>query len=510
MDNLSRFLDPICRFFGKIKLSKKPTAITVLILFIASFIPIFIMSFYSVASADDYNFAIITHQAWEESHSILAVLKASFESIVYFYMNWQGFFSANFLPSLNPFVFNEGLYFITTFISVLSFNLGFFYLAKQVLNRYFQADGYDIILVVCPILLLFYQTMPSAAEWLFWFDAGQSMVFYGLIFWLVGILVKCSHINKANFWNIALSSVIAIALAGTSGASTFVLVFMVFKIIHDLFLNKKAKSVIFLDFTIFALTIVGFIICLIAPGNSVRETDAVGMPFIKAIIMSFFYSFTFMESNITAVLALMLALTPLAIMLAKKSKFTFKYPLLVLAVSYCIYASRFFSTLYSMSSIGSPRQRNGYFICEIVLFAINLFYFWGWVYKKAAKHSRTKSIFADFGKIFKRYSALFAIFVLALVGLGLIQFGVKETTSLSCTISILSGEAQQYKQEMDNRLEVYLDDSVADVEFEPLTSIPYVFMEDSVTNDPTNWKNTAIAKYYNKKSVVLIEQATGE
>jgi hypothetical protein len=242
----------------------------------------------------------------------------------------------------------------------------------------------------------------------------------------------------------------------------------------------------------------------------VRAEDINGTPFFKAIILSFFYSFTFMESNIVSILALMITLTPIAITLVPKSKFTFRYPLLILAISYCIYASRFFSTLFSMSSIGAPRQRNGYFFCEILLFVVNLFYFWGWVYKKSHNKRRTELLLTDLSKLIKRYSALFAVLIFSVAGLSMLHYGVKETTSMSCTLSIVSGEAKQYKEEMDKRLELYLDDSVVDVEVETLTSIPYVFMKEGLSSDPDYWTNRSVSKYYNKNSVVLIEKTVSE
>ena len=510
MNKLSKILDPICRFGGKIRLSKKTAAFLMLAIFVVSVIPIFWMSFYNTAAADDYNFAVFTHQAWEETHSFFAVVKAAFHTVVNMYLNWQGFFSANFIPSLNPFIFNEDLYFITTFVSVLSFTLGFFYLAKQVLRRYFEADGYDIILVACPILMVFFQLMPGVNEWIFWFDAGQAMLFYALTFWFLGMLFKCSSLNKAGAWQIGLGIILSVILSGTSTTSTFLLVFLLFKIINDMFLNKKSGSVNCLNLISFFVLVVGFLVCLIAPGNAVRGGDSAGSPFFKAILLSFFYGFTFMESNITSVTALLLAITPVAVILVPKAKFTFKYPLLILAVSYCIYASRFFSTLYAMSSIGSPRQCNGYFFCEILLFVVNLFYFLGWIYTKVRKHSRTQFLFTDLRKLMKRYSVLLATFVLAAAALSMIQFGVKKTTSISCTLSLVSGQAQQYKQEMDSRLELYLDDSIQDVQVEPVTSIPYVFMEESVTADPAYWKNKSIAAFYGKNSVVLIEPQVSE
>jgi len=505
MSKLSNFIDPVCSFFAKFRITKKQVSIGVLVLFILSFIPIFVMSFYNVPSFDDYTFGVHTHKAWIESGSILAVFSAAIKTVVDFYMNWQGFYSANFVASLNPFVISENLYFICTFLVIIPFTLAIIYMAKKILKLYFNADFYDVILIVCPLLLLFFQFIPSAAEWLFWYDAGQGMLMYGALFMIIGKIIDISYYNDFKPFSVIWLILLTVFIAGTSSLATFFVLFMLFKIVYDL-LNKKSKKINILNFVLLSITILCFIICLIAPGNAVRAEQTMGMPFIKAIIMSFFYSFTFITShnNSLIFIAILLFVLPVVLNLVRNSQFKFKYPLLVFIISYCLYASRFFNTLYSMSSIGSLRQRNSYFLTEIFLIVMNLFYFIGWLYRKYENiDSNHISLFERLQSMFKRYSIIFIVFVLMFVGLGFFEFGIKETTSVNCTLSIATGEAAQFKSEMKQRLELYKNDKIENVKVKEVTATPYVFMREGLTENPDFWVNRAITKYYSKESIVL-------
>lgn len=508
MENLSRFFEPVCNIFKKLKISKKSIAIIVLAVFLLSLIPIFVMSFYNAPSYDDYTFARITHAKWMETGSPISVLSASFETVSRYYFNWQGFYTANFVPSLNPFIFNENLYFINTFSVIIVFSLGLFFLVNKILKLYFNADNYDVILITCPALFVFFQFLPSAAEWLYWFDAGQGMIYYGMMFFLIGNLIKCSYYNQVKIGigtSAVLSVIITIIISGAGDCPTFMLLFLIIKVMYDI-INRKSKKLICFNIVLFLITLICFIVCLVAPGNSVRvESSVAGMPFFKAIIMSFFYSFTFISSsNVTIILiAMAIFVSPFVFILVKKSNFKFRYPLFVFIVSYCLYASRFFSTLYTISSIGSTRQRNGYFLTEILLIMVTLFYFMGWVYRKIESvDSKEFKLMSHIKSLSKRYSVLFMLFVIVVSAMGVLQFGVKQTTSISSTLSIVTGEAQQFKSEMDERLNLYLDDEIKNVEVYELTSIPYVFMDDSLKIE---WAKQGIANYYSKDSITLIE-----
>lgn len=52
-------------------------------------------------------------------------------------------------------------------------------------------------------------------------------------------------------------------------------------------------------------------------------------------------------------------------------------------------------------------------------------------------------------------------------------------------------------------MDLLYDDSIQDVELQELSVKPYVLYFDDITNNPDDWRNTAVAEYYNKSSVIL-------
>ena len=68
-----------------------------------------------------------------------------------------------------------------------------------------------------------------------------------------------------------------------------------------------------------------------------------------------------------------------------------------------------------------------------------------------------------------------------------------------------NGDAKQYLTEKEKRLEVFEDDSVKDVVFEPHTVRPELLFQNDMYEDATLWENTIVATYYNKNSVRVSE-----
>lgn len=157
-----------------------------------------------------------------------------------------------------------------------------------------------------------------------------------------------------------------------------------------------------------------------------------------------------------------------------------------------------------MSSVGSLRQRNEYFLSEIFLIIFTLFYFIGWIYRKIEDIDlKGVKLISHIKSFSKKYSVLFMLFVIVVFAAGALQFGVKSTTTVSSTLSVITGEAKQFKTEMEERLNLYLDDEIKNVKVHEITSIPHVFMEDTLLID---WGNKAIVRYYDKNYVEIIKE----
>ena len=106
------------------KITTKNIFYIILICFILSVIPLYVIGMYAHPSVDDYYYGTETVQVWNETYSIASVVKCSFDEMINTYNIWQGNFSAIFLMRLQPGIFGEQYYFIAPLI-LLSAYMGF-------------------------------------------------------------------------------------------------------------------------------------------------------------------------------------------------------------------------------------------------------------------------------------------------------------------------------------------------------------------------------------------------
>ena len=100
---------PMNKSFTK-KITKKNIFYIILICFILSVIPLYVIGMFAHPSVDDYYYGTETVQVWNETHSIASVVKCSFDEMINTYNIWQGNFSAIFLMRLQPGIFGEQYY----------------------------------------------------------------------------------------------------------------------------------------------------------------------------------------------------------------------------------------------------------------------------------------------------------------------------------------------------------------------------------------------------------------
>ena len=82
-------------------------------------------------------------------------------------------------------------------------------------------------------------------------------------------------------------------------------------------------------------------------------------------------------------------------------------------------------------------------------------------------------------------------------------WGGSTVTAVSAYHSLVRGEARQYYEENQKRLEILKDERIQDVELEPFTVKPYVLFFGDIVQNPEDWVNQHMADYYDKNSVRL-------
>ena len=81
---------------------------------ICALIPLYAAAQYSYAGVDDYRYGATTHAVWAETGSLGATLAEAARVAGKTYVEWQGSLSAIFLMALQPGIFSDGAYGLST------------------------------------------------------------------------------------------------------------------------------------------------------------------------------------------------------------------------------------------------------------------------------------------------------------------------------------------------------------------------------------------------------------
>lgn len=484
-------------WFGRKKIPIKVIAVLLMVALVLSLIPLFAISFYNRPAADDYSFGILTVHTWKETKSVFQTILTAFSQVKKTYFDWQGTFSAIFLFAIQPGVFGEQYYFITTFLLLGSFVISTFYFLFVICRYYVKTDYSSWMIVSVCVLMPSIQLVYSARESFFWYNGGIYYTFYYSLFLILfGMLLKIGARKKIGVIQWILTGFLAIVIGGGNYTTALVASILLFCLAVLITWKKNpAKMIVWMTFF---LLVIGLGISAVAPGNAVRAAspDIKPMSPPEAIVYSFYYAAKKIGEWTNLLFVTVLVSTiPLMWKMAKPCKYSFRYPVLVLLFSFCVFASQMTPPLYAIGTIGAERQIDIYYYAFVLLCFCNLFYCVGWLCRRLNWN----------GKSEPGYSISFIVILFCFLWAGSLAANYKGMSSISAYRSIQSGKAQAYASEMDERLIMYHDPLIKDVVVKPLSVIPGVLKPDSVQSDSTNWQNVAIADFYDKDSVSLGE-----
>ena len=176
------------------------------------------------------------------------------------------------------------------------------------------------------------------------------------------------------------------------------------------------------------------------------------------------------------------------------SPFRFRFPWLISLWSYCLFSAMFCPTMYAMGWEGPGRVQNIIFCAYLLLFAMNLFYWLGWLCQKRGVKEHTMG-----PKLLPTIGALALCMVLLAVSAVL-----RGAISLVSAYTALSdGQAETYYQEAQERLVILKDPSIRVAKLKPYSDPPYLLFFDDLY-EPDSWQNRDMANYYEKECVILM------
>ena len=464
------------------KITTKNIFYIILICFILSVIPLYVIGMFAHPSVDDYYYGTETVQVWNETHSIASVVKCSFDEMINTYNIWQGNFSAIFLMRLQPGIFGEQYYFIAPLIllsAYMGFSIFFFYTA---LKKIFKADSYLAATVGICLTFVSMQLCTTPSDSFYWFNGAiYYTFFYSLMLFLFALLIRMRTAKAAGTIILtAISSVSAFLIGGSNyAAALFMCIILALSAGSAVYFVILRKNKVIRPYHMAAYIIVaaaamaGLFISMAAPGNALRQQSVGGS---TGIVKTFVYTFAFGGYSIAKVLnapclIFFICMIPVFYRIARRSGFTYRYPLLVAVFTFGLYCSMGTPVFYAQGLRMPYRMMNIIFFAAYVLITFNLIYFLGWIGNKTKTEKR--HIFLDdivnnfFEKIkASRKNTLLALaislcaFVIACIGC--IEVGETEyksgdagfsqlPLSAAATLSLINGDAGTYDCELTAR-----------------------------------------------------------
>lgn len=483
---------------------KRIVLIIAIALSVSVLFPLFLYSNYNFISLDDYSIGAQTHLAWVNRTSLFSgvrdVLISVVDRVSDIYMTWGGNYSSMIFTSLQPGIFNEKLAFINTYILLGSFTFSVVYFFLKLFHNRFGFSKTSTTIMISGVLILSTQWLPSALEAFYWFNGS----FYNIVGYAIGLvfianMYEIAYGKQTKIWGYILTALIGIFVAGTN--YTIMLFLMLLGALFGVYMiyDKCALKNITYYVCIYVIFVIFCFINICAPGNSVRQGTFVPLSVTSTIYNGLVIGREmFLEGINPRIFILFIILLPFLLSDLCKNKFEFRYPLLFTAIVYALFSSLFAPTLYATHSLGPVRTQNVYYWTLILLHVCNYVYWVGWIQKKIGAAKPLVALIENKRILFNHFCVCLALcFVL------FEQIDISAMTSFTAVKSIISGEAQVWKNEMNARQELLNSPEIENVLLEPLSVQPELVATGELEADAEKWPNTYIAEWYQKESVAL-------
>ncbi len=466
-------------------------------------LPIVRIMLYCVPWYDDFNYGLHVKAALDGGGSFGDVLLAAVQSAHSSYYAWQGTFSSCFMMSMMPAAWGSDKYVFGLWFILLTFLAGIFALVSVLLRDVLKADRWTTLAVQALIAITCIFLFRSPIEGLFWYNAGvhyTAMHGFGLL--LTAMLIKLVYTQNRLLKMILL--VISVPMALFVGGANYVTVLQISLVI----ISILGWGAIFKKKAVLWTLPAGFAMAwavyrnVTAPGNSRRMVSFTEMSTgpMEAILNSFKSAFTYFD-DFTGwmTLAIVIMIMPLAINIVSKTEFEFRYPGLVLLWSFCLYATGFTPTLYTMGHTLLSRATNMAKVTFQLLLFINLFYLLGWLCRYI-KRQKNKEV--------KVKNRLCFYFVMAMVMLGIFAEEPNKGGEYAGYVAyyfVHTGEAYNYHQEYLRRVEI-CEGEETDVIVRPYVFKPWAMCLGDLSADADYEPNRFMASYFGKNSITCLTE----
>ena len=250
-------------------------------LLLITILPLIVASFYNHIYADDFSYGRnamhILDKNMEGFETAGALFGNAIATMISEWKTWSGCYTSFFFSSLAPGAFGEEYVFLNIFILLGSFLLANYFSFRIILVDVLKLDDKKSMIIVCFLLFLSIQFVPSIPEAFYWFNGA----FYNIVGYSFGLL-QLAFVLKLMFGDIKkgvhLIGVGAVALAilfaGTN--YSFMLLCMVYYVVIIAFYIVQKKHYRLQNIYAMVSIVVFFVFSflnIMAPGNAARQQE---------------------------------------------------------------------------------------------------------------------------------------------------------------------------------------------------------------------------------------------
>lgn len=489
------------RINKKIKIDQKRIAIFTGIVFLVSLIPILYLSGYVHATGDDYGYGARTHQMWLSTHSVWQVLKAAGQTVQHYWIGWQGTWFTIFLMSLQPEVFWDNGYWIVPWIMLALTIFSTLYLTEYVMVQKLRLPKATWISCTLILLLAMIQYFPSTKSGIFWYNGTAH---YIIPYSMALVAIRCcwsfADRKRKKDW---IAAFICMALLG--GASYLAPLLVLIAVAYLILCEWKTKKHVFYLCIPVAAELAGLIVSYLAPGNKSRGGEDFGIHgllIVKTILECFVDGAKQIFLYLFKTPFILLCLVVIAVLLVNafqkvRPTFDFPYPVIVAVAMFCMYCAMYAPGVYAGVELSGGVPNTIYQVFLMTVF-ITVIYTVGWMNHHFCKDEKM-------GKIKKAVCGGLLMLALFLI---LVEKGtLKSSTSYQCYDYIVSGQADDYKAQMEERLSLLRNPELKNVELPAMNSDQGPLMHMEVMEDPNEWTNTVVKQFFGKESVIEVPRS---
>lgn len=475
------------------------------IVYVASLIPLLWIGYYNYPSADDYSIGSNCRQAWVATHSVLATVWAGIVRAARDWLDWMGYFTSNFLMAIPPSTFGERAYVLTCWIMIVMLSLSTIYLLHTIFVKVFKADKHISNCVIMLMLFITVQRMVGRVEAFYWYSgAANYILVHSFCMFFYGLLISAVYDRgKKRIFDLTVASVLGFLVGGGNQMTALNGAIVLLVVIGFLSVQKKWREYRghIVPLVFFYL---GFILNVAAPGNWVRAEGASGMNPVKAVFVSFYYCLDYClgEWSGWPVLLLVIVLIPLFFHMVGKTEFQFRYPLIVVLFGYCVVSAMMTPPLFAVGSIEAARLQALTYTMYILVLTLCVGYVTGWVRRKADAASERKEQTAKemHFSVNEVWCILGCLLFFAFASVITVIPEPHYFTLSSALTDLTNGSAKAYGNTMKERAVLY-NSGEKDIAVEPLPTQPQLLYFSDIKEDPEDWENLGLCRFYGIDSV---------